>query len=151
MTDETPKFRTVLLTPPEVLHVWPSIEAGIANALSHGVEEMSAFDIFKAAINGTVFIWVALDRDSRIVHTATLRFLVQGSIKTCQIITLHEDGVSLKQVEEDHRLFEDFAKKNGCSHLQVWGRKGWLRRLQTFSSRQGNKYKTQYYVFDMEI
>lgn len=151
MTEETPEFRTVLLTPPEVLHVWPSIEADIDKALSHGIDEMSVFDLFKDAINGTVFVWITLDRDSRIVCTTTLRFLAQKNVKTCQIITNTTNGVPLKQIEHDHRLFEDFAKKNGCSHLQVWGRKGWLRRLQSLSSRQGNKYKTQYYVFDMEI
>ena len=151
MTDETLEFRTVLLTPPEVLHVWPSIQGDIDKALSHGIDEMSVFDLFKDAINGTVFVWITLDPDSRIVCTATLRFLTHKNVKTCQIITNTTNGVSLKQVEADHRLFEDFAKKNGCSHLQVWGRKGWIRRLQTLSSRQGNKYKTQYYVFDMEI
>ena len=151
MTEEAAEFRTVLLNPPEVLHVWPSIEADIDKALSHGIDDMSVFDLFKGAINGSIYVWITLDQDSRIVCTTTLRFLTYPRTKTCQIITNTTNGVSLKQIEADHRLFEDFAKQNGCSHLQVWGRKGWLRRLQTLSSRQGNKYKTQYYVFDMEI
>ena len=151
MTEKTSKFSTVLLTPQQVLNVWPSIEADVDKALSHGIDEMSVFDLFKDAINGTVFVWITLDRDNRIVCTTTLRFLAHKNVKTCQIITNTTNGVPLKQVEADHRLFEDFAKKNGCSHMQVWGRKGWQRRLQTLSSRQGNKYKTQYYVFDMEI
>ena len=139
MTEETPEFRTVLLTPQEVLHIWPSIQAGIAKALSHGIDEMSVFDLCKGALNGSIFVWVGLDRDSRIVCSATLRFLTYQSVKTCQIITNTTHGIPLKQIEADHRLFEDFAKKNGCSHMQVWGRKGWQRRLQSFRSRQGNK------------
>jgi hypothetical protein len=151
MTEETEKFRTFLLSPVDVPILWHMIEADIAKALSHGIGEMSAFDICKDAINGTVFIWITLNQNNKIVCTTTLRFLTYQSKKTCQIITNTTNGVSLKQIEHDHRLFEDFAKENGCSHLQVWGRKGWQRRLQSLSSRQGNKYETQYYVFDMEI
>jgi len=151
MTEKTSKFSTVLLTPQQVLNVWPLIEAGIDKALSHGIDEMSVFDLFKDAINGNIFVWVGLDEDNKIVCSATLRFLTYPSVKTCQIITSTAHGTPLKQIEIDHRVFEDFAKKNGCSHIQVWGRKGWQRRLQNLSSRQGNKYKTQYYVYDMEI
>lgn len=151
MTVETAEFRTVLLSPNEILKVWHLIEPDIEKALTHGINEITILELCKQALNNKIFIFITLNRDNKIVCTTTLRFLNYGSVKTCQIITNTTNGIPLKQVEHDHQVFEDFAKANGCSHMQVWGRKGWQRRLQSLTSRQGNKYKTQYYVFNMEI
>lgn len=151
MTVEAPEWRTVLLSPNEVLKVWHLIEADIEKALTHGINEITILDMCKQALSNKIFIFITLDRENKIVCTTTLRFLNYGQIKTCQIITNTTNGIPLKQVEHDHTVFEDFAKANGCSHMQVWGRKGWQRRLKSLSSRQGNKYKPLYYVFDMEI
>ena len=151
MTAETTEFRTVLLSPNEILKVWHLIEADIEKALTHGINEITILEMCRQALSNKIFIFITLNRDNKIVCTTTLRFLNYGSVKTCQIITNTTNGIPLKQVEHDHQVFEDFAKTNGCSHMQVWGRKGWQRRLQSLTSRQGNKYKTQYYVFNMEI
>mgnify|MGYP003114565334 FL=1 len=151
MTVETPEFQTVLLSPNEILKVWHLIEADIEKALDHGINEITILDMCKQALNNKIFIFITLDRDKKIVCTTTLRFLNYGSVKTCQIITNTTNGIPLKQVEHDHRIFEDFARDNGCSHMQVWGRKGWQRRLKSLSSRQDNRYETLYYVYNMEI
>jgi hypothetical protein len=151
MTVETPEFQTVLLSPNEILKVWHLIEADIEKALDHGINEITILDMCKQALNNKIFIFITLDRDKKIVCTTTLRFLNYGSVKTCQIITNTTNGIPLKQVEHDHRVFEDFARDNGCSHMQVWGRKGWQRRLKSLSSRQDNRYETLYYVYNMEI
>jgi len=151
MTLETSEFRSVLLSPSEVLKVWHLIEADIEKALAHGINEIPILELCKQALANKIFIFITLNRDNKIVCTTTLRFLNYGSVKTCQIITNSTNGIPLKQIEHDHRVLEDFAKANGCSHMQVWGRKGWQRRLKSMSSRSGNKYKPQYYVFDMEI
>ena len=144
-------FKTVLLTPEQVLKSWHLIEPDIEKALAHGIDEMSTFDLFKQALNSKVFVWATLDENNKIVGTSTSRFINYDSTKTCQLITHTTNGVSHQTIEQEHRVLEDFAKLNGCSHIQVWGRKGWERRLQNLTSRQGNKYKTQYYVYDMEI
>ena len=151
MTVETPEFQTVLLSPNEILKVWHLIEPDIEKALDHGINEITILDMCKQALNNKIFIFITLDRDKKIVCTTTLRFLHYGSVKTCQIITNTTNGIPLKQVEHDHRIFEDFARDNGCSHMQVWGRKGWQRRLKSLSSRQDNRYETLYYVYNMEI
>lgn len=151
MTVETPEFQTVLLSPNEILKVWHLIEADIEKALDHGINEITILDMCKQALNNKIFIFITLDREKKIVCTTTLRFLNYGSVKTCQIITNTTNGIPLKQVEHDHRVFEDFARDNGCSHMQVWGRKGWQRRLKSLSSRQDNRYETLYYVYNMEI
>ena len=151
MTAETTEFRTVLLSPNEILKVWHLIEADIEKALTHGINEITILEMCRQALSNKIFIFITLNRDNKIVCTTTLRFLNYGQVKTCQIITNTTNNIPLKQVEHDHQVFEDFAKTNGCSHMQVWGRKGWQRRLQSLTSRQGNKYKTQYYVFNMEI
>ena len=40
MTAETAEFRTVLLSPNEIVKVWHLIEADIEKALSHGINEI---------------------------------------------------------------------------------------------------------------
>ena len=45
MTEETTEFRTVLLSPNEVLKVWHLIEADIEKALTHGINEITILDM----------------------------------------------------------------------------------------------------------
>ena len=138
MTVETPEFRTVLLSPNEVLKVWHLIEADIEKALEHGINEIPILELCKQALSNKIFIFITLDRDNKIVCTTTLRFLNYGQVKTCQIITNTTNGIPLKQVEHDHQVFEDFAKANGCSHMQVWGPQGMAEKIEEpeFQTRQ---------------
>jgi hypothetical protein len=151
MTDETTEFQSVMLSPQEVLRLWPTIEQDVAKALVHGIDELTPFDICRQALDGKIQVWLTVDTDKNIVCTTTTRFLSYPGTKALQIITCTGTGRRWEEFFHQHRAVEDFAKAQGCTSIQVWGRKGWSRRLNRLSSRAGNSYETLYYVFNMEI
>jgi len=148
---ETSEFRSVLLNPQEVLKFWPQFEEDIEKALAHSVMELSAFDICKQALSGIIHIWLTLDTNNKIVCTTTTRFLNYPNYKALQIITCTGKDRKWTEFYEQHKAIENFAKQSGCKGIQVWGRKGWQRQLKRLTSDVGTKYKTQYYVYSMEI
>lgn len=151
MTDETSEFQSVMLSPQDVLHLWPTIEKDVAKALDHGIDELTTFDICRQALDGKIQVWLTVDQDKNIVCTTTTRFLSYPNAKVMQIITCTGAGRKWVEFFHQHRAVEDFAKANGCSSIQVWGRRGWSRHLPKLKSRAGKSYETLYYVYNMEI
>lgn len=149
--NEKSVYQTVLLTPEQILKFWSTLEKPISDALKYSVNELSSFDVFKLAIDGKIHIWATLDNLSNIAVITTTRFLHYKSKKVMQMLTMTTLGSSIPDMFDQHEKFEEFAKVNSCSSIQAWGRKGWLRRLNPLRSKSGNKYKLQYYVFNMEI
>ena len=148
---ETSEFRSVLLNPQEVLKLWPQISSDIEKALEHSVNELSVFELCQKALSGHIHIWLTLDSNNRIVCTTTTRIFTYSSHKSLQIITCTGSSRKWEEFFQQHKTVEDFAKQNGCSSIQIWGRKGWQRQLKKLTSSTGNKYKTLYYVYNMEI
>ena len=144
-------YQTVLLTPEQILKFWSSLEKPISDSLAHSVNELSSFDVFKLALDDRVHVWLTVDNVSKIVGVTTTRFLHYKRKKVMQMLTMTTLGSSIPDMFDQHEKFEEFAKVNSCSSIQAWGRKGWLRRLNPLRSKSGNKYKLQYYVFNMEI
>ena len=148
---ETSEFRSVLLSPNDVLRFWPQIEPDIAKALEHSVNELTAFDVCKQALDGRIHVWLIIDNQNQIVCTTTTRYLNYPGHKALQIITCTATGRRWEEFYQHHQSLEDFAKQSGCSSIQIWGRKGWQRQLKKLKSRAGMKYQTLYYVYNLEI
>lgn len=151
MTEETNEFRTVLLTPRQVLSYWNSLEGPIEKALAVGVGEMTSFDVCNQAINGHLQVWVTLDSHSDLCCVSVTRVVTYPSTRHLQIVCLTIVKRTASELKGQFHTFERFAKSQGCQSLQVWGRKGWQRKLKSLPSIEGNKFKTLYYVFDQEI
>lgn len=151
MTDETSEFRSALLTPPQVLEYWPTLEPHIVKALAVGVGEMTPFDICSQAMNSLMQVWVTLDSQNNLGCVTVTRTLQYPSSKHLQIVCLTAVHHSVNQMADQFHTLETYAKQNGCQSLQVWGRKGWQRKLRAFRSIEGHPFKTQYLVFDQEL
>lgn len=140
-----------LLTPADVLAQWPIIKPHVDSALAHSVGEITTFQLFQQAMSGQVHVWVYLDKATQITAVLSTRFLQYENRKSLQIMTC---GGAIKNWDiwlSHHHVFENFGKKNGCSSIQIWGRKGWGRKVAKVKSQTGKSYKPLYHVFDMEI
>ena len=112
---------------------------------------MNTFQLFQKTMSGEVHIWVYLDENTQITAVLSTRFLHYENRKSLQIMTCG-GAVEDWDIWLDHNyVFENFCKNNGCSSIQIWGRKGWGRKLAQVTSQTGKSYKPLYYVYDMEI
>lgn len=145
------EVRSFLLTPHETLKYWHLVSDDIDQALAYGVGEITSFEICKQALNGHIQIWIVLDSNDRIICTASSRILQYENKAVLQIITLTSRERKLDTFLDQHHAFIDFAKANQCSGIQVWGRKGWNRKLAQLNKQVGSNYKPLYTVFHSEI
>lgn len=141
---------TVLLKPEEVLQHWHNLSPHIDTALEHSAGELTTFDVARDSLNGSCHVWVTFS-DNLMVSVLVTRFLNYQRTKMLQIMTCGGSIDDWDAWTEQHSVIEDFAKLNGCSHIEIWGRKGWGRRLQHLKSKAGHPYKPLYHVYSMEI
>lgn len=141
---------STLLKPEDVLKHWSNLSSHIEKALEHSGGEISLFDVAQAAINGQNHIWVTFS-GTELTTVIVTRFLEYQRTKMMQIMTCSGLIEDWDGWTEHHRILEDFGKDNGCTAIEIWGRKGWGRRLRHLTSRSGNTYAPLYYVYKMEI
>jgi len=140
-----------LLNPADVLAQWPIIKPHIDSALAHSVGEITTFQLFQQAMSGKVHVWVYLDQHAQITVVSSTRFLQYDNCKSLQIMTCGGSVADWEKTQSGHSIFEQFAKENKCQNIQIWGRKGWVKRMEKVTSKSGKKYKPLYTVISMEI
>jgi len=139
-----------LLSAEEILKYWPQISHHIDAALEHSAGEITTFQTFQQAMNGQMHVWVYVDQD-QITSAFATRFLIFDNRKSLQIMTCGGSIADWDKLQSGHSVFERFARENKCQNVQIWGRKGWVKRMENVTSKSGTKYKPLYTVISMEI
>lgn len=144
-------MKSTLLTSPQILKLWPLLEPKIEAALSHSIGEYTAFDICLMGLSEQAQFWLTQDDDGMLVTLIVTRFITSARNKSMQIMLCAGSIPDWEVWTSHHKTLETFAKKHGCNSLQVWGRRGWERRLRHLESATGKPYKLLYHVYNMEI
>lgn len=131
-----------MLNHQEILDYWEFLSRKIYAALDTGQGESSPVDICRKALNNQAQIWVIQDEEG-IKNVTVTEILQYSQHKTLHIITTTGDG--WKEYKEEHKELEKYAKDIGAVAIEMWGRKGWLRKLEPMG------YKEAYTVMRMEI
>ena len=124
------------------------VKDGIEEAMEKGNGETSLFSLYQKLILDHAQLWVVLDKEE-IVATATTEIINYESYSTLHIITT--TGKGWDEYSYLHNELEEFAKHKGCRETQIWGRKGWEKKLDKLTGKNGKKYKHTYSVFSMEV
>jgi hypothetical protein len=139
-----------LLRAEEILTYWPNISPHIDAALEHSAGEITTFQTFQQAMIGQIHVWAYVDQD-KITSAFATRFLIFDNTKSLQIMACGGAVADWELTQPVHSAFEQFAKDNECQNIQIWGRKGWVKRLENVTSESGKKYEPLYHVISMEI
>lgn len=135
----------ILYAPQEIVRdIWPSVEGYIESALKHSIGEYSSTDIFNKILIGNMELWCVGDGES-IIAAYTTQFKIYPQRNTLLVHTIGGSDF-LKWARLVEESLYQLAKLHNCSHLEVYGRKGWSRLLE----RQAN-FKQQYVVLTKEI
>ena len=142
-------LKLILLTPENIIDYWHLIKDDIQEAMDKGTNETSMFDLYRKIINEQAQCWVVLKDDKDMVAVATTEFIQWSQYKTLHLITV--SGKGWDEYKFLHAELEKYAKDSGCKDIQVWGRKGWEKKLKGFKGVNDKEYKHTYSVFSMEI
>lgn len=138
-------INTILLTPAQISEHWHLIKEHLKIALDHGVEKTPMEFWLARALNLTAQIWVFQRDDGVVMGAGLTQFLEYPTHKTLHLVLC--GGIDWDTWADQYYVVEKFAKDNGCSAVEQWGRKGWTKVLP----QKIPGFETVYYVMRKEI
>jgi len=109
---------------------WSEAEPILKRATDRGKEFLTV-DLYEYISKGKIQLWIAFDEE-KIRAVCTTQIVTYPRLKVCAVLYLAGSGY------KDWIMFQDYigawAKENGCSHLEGYFRKGWLRVLKDWSA-----------------
>jgi hypothetical protein len=123
--------------------LWPVVEPMLAKAVDTAAGKMSTTDVISAAYQGTYLIWVILI-DEDIVASVTTRIIDYPQRRAMALDWV--GGTKMRQwFTPAMRVIKEHAVRNGCAHMEGYGREAWMRWI----GKEG--WRPDYVAFKMEL
>lgn len=125
---------------------WPLVQEYLITALEYGLGEYSIGDIKKACLTRDMQLWVEIGKE---VEGALITKINNYPQKKVLVMMLAGGKVfadnNFKIIEESEELLTRFAKEKGCTYIQLFGRRGWIKKMNKL------QYKHNRVVLTKEI
>ena len=108
-------------------HVVPFLESS-----QNDQREMSIEDFFESIMNEEMHLWISIE-DKELIACMISQIATYPQKKVLRIIFVGGEGMEKWIGFMSH--VENFALINGCTSLEVWGRKGWLKILKDWECK----------------
>jgi hypothetical protein len=123
--------KVILVSPENIPPIWDNV-IPLMELSQNGERELSIDDFFESLMEESMHLWIALEGKELLACMIT-QFATHPQKRSLRIIFLGGEGMD-KWI--DHMpMVEDFALMNGCTSLEVWGRKAWLRILKDWECK----------------
>jgi hypothetical protein len=119
--------RIALVSPDDVHVIWPSILEYVEEVVSHSQGEMTSENFYEELTNGSMQLWVSIE-GKEVLACMITQIAPYPNKQVLRIIAL--GGVEMDKWIQFLPDIEHWAMGIGCTALEAWGRKGWLRILQ---------------------
>lgn len=121
----------VCVPPHDVPKLWPGcvtmIDAGFAAS-----DMLMPDDILEQLTKGTRLLWLAVDKDHRILSAMMTQLFPMRSGMLCKMMEC--GGERLREWKHLRTQIEEYAKREGCDRVLVEGRPGWSRILDDYKT-----------------
>ena len=111
----------------DVEFIWSQVSSYLAKALD---ETYAIEDIYEGLINDRMQLFISWNNDR--VESAVVTEIAQYPQSKVLRYFLAGGNNLDNWLERIQEVIEKFAKKQNCTHLEVAGRKGWVRKLKGF-------------------
>jgi len=85
-------------------------------------------DVLGFLQSGQWRLWVAIE-NGIVVAAMTVEFFYYPRDKVCRVVTMGGERMKEWLTSDTIQKFEDWAKEEGCSYIDVFGRRGWKKVL----------------------
>ena len=85
-------------------------------------------DVLGFLQSGQWRLWVAIE-NGIVVAAMTVEFFYYPRDKVCRVVTMGGERMKEWLTSNTIQKFEDWAKEEGCSYIDVFGRRGWKKVL----------------------
>lgn len=122
----------VLVSPERVSWWWSSALPHIERVLKRGHGSYKPADVLDRCLAGSYRLWLCFD--GQCVAAVVTEFCNYPQLRTCIVRML---GGRLPPDWNDHlNKIHVWAKEQGCSAMEVFGREGWARKLDGYELQQ---------------
>jgi UTP-glucose-1-phosphate uridylyltransferase len=112
----------------DVEFIWSQVKPLLEKALD---ETYTIGDIYKGLLDDRMQLFISWN-DERVESAVVTEIAQYPQSKVLRYFLA--GGTNLDNwLERIQKIIEKFAKKENCTHLEVAGRKGWVRKLKGFS------------------
>ena len=119
--------KIALVSPDDVDVVWENIAPHIRQVINKSEGEATIDDYYEHIANAAMQLWVAIE-DKDILACMVTQIAPYPSKRVLRIIAL--GGVDMERWIDFLPDIEHWAMGMGCTSLEAWGRKGWLKVLK---------------------
>jgi len=132
--------RAHLLEPEDVAYVWEEVVPLLARVAPHTEGEMEPDDYIEPLTHGDMQLWVVVE-NKRVNAALVTQIIPYPQKRILRLISLAGDN--FQDIKDFLEMVEVFALKNGCTALEMWGRKGWKKLL--------SDWKDSYIVYTKDL
>jgi hypothetical protein len=132
------------VVPPQVVDaVWPQAKELLTKAVDSSLGVYDIDSVYVGLMSGEYVLWVVLE-DTGPIAAITTRVCDYPNGRGLALDWIGGERMSewLPMVQE---VMERYAKDNGCTHIEGYGRKAWGRWLQKYG------WKPAYIAYRMEL
>jgi len=115
-----------LISSSDVPYVWNSI-IPLLEPSQNDQMELSVEDFLECLMSGDMQLWVAMEGEE-VIACMISQFAEYPQKKVLRIIFISGEGMD--RWIKNFPMVENFALMNGCTFLEVWGRKAWIKILK---------------------
>ena len=119
--------KIALISPDHIANIWNSVYRHIEAMAPHSEGEMASADFYEALTNAEMQLWVALD-DDEIIASMITQIVPYPRKMVLRIISI--GGEYMDKWIDNLPVIEHWALSMGCTSIECWGRKGWLKVLK---------------------
>ena len=137
---DPPQARAVLVEIDEIEQIWRHVKPLLDKATPHSEGEMEAEDFLPLLLSGTMQLWVAIE-NKEIIAAMVSQIVSYPRKSVMRIISI--GGEDMEKWMPNFPIFENWALDLGCTAIEAWGRKGWLRVL--------DDWKCSYHIITKDL
>lgn len=141
---------TLTVVPKEIVYnVWPQVVKTMSKSVETSGGKFLMQDILRGIEHDIYVLWVVLDHQAAPGQDQVIASLTTRIIGYPNKRALALDWIGGKRMKEWLPIAQDtmqrYAKDNGCTHLEGYGRKAWGRWLQKYG------WEPDYIAYRMEL
>ena len=119
--------KVILVSPDDVPYIWEKVHDHLVSMMPHSEGELEPDDFYEAISEGEMQLWIALEEKELLASMVT-QIVTYPRKRVLRIISISGDDM-YKWIDYIPTV-EDWALSLGCTSLECWGRKGWLKVLK---------------------
>ncbi len=136
----------VSLIPIEYInHVWPQIEEYMNGAAKYTFGRFTAQDIYDGLMSKPQQLWIAFDKEDNQIYGAVVT-QVHPYPRLTGLVMHFTGGKEIQKWKDPMlALLRKFAKDNGCTIIESYGRPGWERIFKN------DGFKQQFMFYELPV